>query len=227
MKISHEVSRLSNAMFERQLPLRKGVWLRAAATVLLIAFSGCVTAAQEPPADSGAAPAEGLARNGMMEFRIGPSDVLSISVRGHQDLEQTAAVRPDGKVSFPLLGDVAAAGKTPVELQRAMESALGEYINILPGEVTVVVDSVHSYKVSVLGEVRKPGRFEFHNRVSVLDVLAQAEGLTEFADSSKIMIFRTYLGENQKLEFDYDRLVKAEGTAAWVPVLPGDIVLVP
>lgn len=162
-----------------------------------------------------------------MEYRIGPSDVLTIRVRGHDDLDQSVTVRPDGKLSFPLVGDIGAAGMTPAELQDEMESALGQYINIIPGEVTVVVDSVHSYKVSVLGEVREPGRFEFGNRVSVLDALAQAGGLTEFADGSKIMIFRTYQGREEKLEFNYDRLVKAQGTSAWVPVLPGDIILVP
>lgn len=163
----------------------------------------------------------------LMEYRIGPSDVMTIRVRGHEDLGQTVTVRPDGKISFALVGDVSAAGKTPAGLQASMEAALGEYINILPGEVTVVVDAVHSYKVSVLGEVRQPGRFEFHNRVSVMDALAQAGGLTEFASSSKIAIFRTYGGKDEKLEFDFGKLVKAKGTAAWVPVLPGDIILVP
>jgi polysaccharide export outer membrane protein len=163
----------------------------------------------------------------IMDYRIGPSDVLTIRVRGQDDLTQTVTVRPDGKLSFALVGDVTAAGLTPVELQGEMEKALGKFVNIIPGEVTVIVDSVHSYKVSVLGEVREPGRFEFHSRVSVLDALAQAGGLTEFAASSKIVIFRTYLGEDEKLEFDFDRLVKEQGTSAWVPVLPGDVILVP
>lgn len=162
-----------------------------------------------------------------MDYRIGPSDVLTIRVRGHEELNQTVTVRPDGKLSFSLVGDVMVAGMRPAELQGAMESALGEYVNILSGEVTVVVDAVHSYKVSVLGEVRQPGRFEFHNRVSVMDALAQAGGLTEFASSSNIVIFRTYQGKDEKLEFNFNRLVKSDGTSAWVPVLPGDIILVP
>lgn len=193
---------------------------------LMFALAGCAT----PPANQATASA-GLpsepARSEMMEYRVGPSDILTIRVRGHEDLDQTVTVRPDGKLSFSLVGDVTAAGLTPTELQGAMESALGQYINIIPGEVTVVVDSVHSYKVSVLGEVRDPGRFEFQNRVSVLDALAQAGGLTEFADGSNITIFRTYGGREEKLQFDYDRLVKARSTSAWVPVLPGDIILVP
>ena len=163
----------------------------------------------------------------VLDYRIGPSDVLTIRVRGHEDLNQMVTVRPDGKLSLPLVGDLSAAGMTPVELQRSLESALGKFINVIPGEVTVVVEAVRSYKVSVLGEVRTPGRFEFQIRVSVLDALAQAGGLTEFAASKDIVIFRTYLGENKKLEYNYDRLVEAQGTAAWVPVMPGDVILVP
>lgn len=194
--------------------------------VLLLVATGCAgPAGTQAPAS--AAQAQATDWGQVMEYRIGPSDELTIRVRGHEDLEQTVTVRPDGMLSFPLLGDVTAAGRTPSELQNELEASLGQFINIIPGEVTVVVDSVRSYKVSVLGEVRQPGRFEFQNRVSVLDALAQAGGLTEFAASSRITIFRTYRGQNQKLEFDYDRLVKAQGTAAWVPVLPGDVVLVP
>jgi polysaccharide export outer membrane protein len=163
----------------------------------------------------------------VLDYRIGPSDVLAIRVRGHEDLNQSVTIRPDGKLSLPLLGDLVAAGLTPVELQGALQKALGKYVNVIPGEVSVVVEAVRSYKVSVLGEVRNPGRFEFQMRVSVLDALAQAGGLTEFAGSKDIVIFRTYLGENKKLEYNYDRLVDTDGTAAWVAVMPGDVILVP
>jgi polysaccharide export outer membrane protein len=202
--------------------------LGSAATAALIALTIAGTNAPVFAQDTSADPASAASRWGeVLEYRIGPSDVLTIRVRGHEDLNQTVTVRPDGKLSLSLIGDLVAAGMTPVELQGALESALAKFINVIPGEVTVIVDSVHSYKVSVLGEVRNPGRFEFQIRVSVLDVLAQAGGLTEFAASKDIVIFRTYLGEEQKLEYNYDRLVKAQGTAAWVQVMPGDVILVP
>ena len=203
-------------------PTRSGAGLGA--VLLLLAVLTGPAHGQEPtnitpPADS--------QWGQILDYRIGPSDQLSIRVRGQEDLNQTVTVRPDGKLSLPLVGDIAAAGITPVELQERLEKALSKYINVIPGEVTVVVEAVRSYKVSVLGEVRTPGRFEFQIRVSVLDALAQAGGLTEFAASKDIVIFRTYLGENVKLEYNYNELVEDRGTAAWVPVMPGDIILVP
>ncbi|HSM69675.1 MAG TPA: SLBB domain-containing protein, partial [Xanthomonadales bacterium] len=140
---------------------------------------------------------------------------------------QTVTVRPDGPVSFALIGDIPAVGLTPLELQGAMERALGEYIDLIPGEVSVVVDAVRSYKVSVLGQVRRPGRFEFQSQTSVLDALAEAGGLTEFASSSNILIFRTYGGQSEKIRFDYQKLLKSEGREARILVLPGDVILVP
>ena len=163
----------------------------------------------------------------VMEYLIGPSDVLTISVWNRQDLNRTVTVRPDGRLSFSLIGDIYAVGLTPPELQQLMETSLSEYINILPGEVSVVVDEVHSYKVSVLGEVRLPGRFEFQNQVSVLDALAEAGGLTEFASPSDIVIMRPYQGQTEKIPFDYKRMVRSRNNDDRVLVFPGDIIFVP
>lgn len=162
-----------------------------------------------------------------MEYLIGPSDVLTISVWNRQDLNRTVTVRPDGRLSFSLIGDIYAVGLTPPELQQLMETSLSEYINIIPGEVSVVVDEVHSYKVSVLGEVRLPGRFEFQNQVSVLDALAEAGGLTEFASPSEIVIMRPYQGQTEKIPFDYRRMVRSRNNDDRVLVFPGDIIFVP
>jgi polysaccharide export outer membrane protein len=163
----------------------------------------------------------------IMEYLIGPSDVLSISVWNRDDLNRKVTVRPDGRLSFSLVGDIYAVGLTPTELQQLMETSLSEYINIIPGEVSVVVDEVHSYKVSVLGEVRQPGRFEFQNQVSVLDALAEAGGLTEFASASDILILRPYQGETEKIPFNYKKMVKSKATDDRVLIFPGDIIFVP
>lgn len=196
---------------------------------VLLAISGCAAiglGGDDPDRQSGAG-LPSMHGNAVMEYRIGPADVLSISVWNHKEMNQTVTVRPDGQVSFALIGDITAVGLTPLELQGAMEKALGEYMEVIPGEVSVVVDAVHSYKVSVLGEVRLPGRFEFQNQASVLDALAEAGGLTEFASSSNILILRTTGGRSEKIRFDYQQLLKSGNSEARVLIFPGDVILVP
>ena len=202
-------------------------WALMASALLFI--SSCATTGYEfddPDRQSGASPATTQA-NAVMEYRIGPADVLSIAIWNHEEMNQTVTVRPDGHVSFPLIGDLPAVGLTPLELQLAMEKALGEYMDIIPGEISVVVDEVHSYTVSVLGEVRLPGRFEFQSQATVLDALAEAGGLTEFASSSNILILRTTNGQTEKIRFDYQKLLGSGDQQARVLVFPGDVVLVP
>jgi len=191
---------------------------------ILMIISGCASTGNPGSPSSGLTPMYG---NEVMEYRIGPSDVLSISVWNHREMNQTVTVRPDGNVSFALIGDVLAVGLTPLELQGAMENALGKFMDLIPGEVSVVVDAVHSYKVSVLGEVRLPGRFEFQNQASVLDALAEAGGLTEFASSSNILILRNNGGQTEQISFNYQKLLRSGNTAARVLVFPGDVILVP
>ena len=196
---------------------------------VLLAVSGCAVIGfgRDDPdrqRSGGLTPMHG---NDVMEYRIGPADVLSISVWNHLELNQTVTVRPDGQVSFALIGDIPAVGLTPLQLQGAMEKALGEYIELIPGEVSVVVDEVHSYKVSVLGEVRMPGRFEFQNQASVLDALAEAGGLTEFASTRNILILRTIGGQSEKIRFNYNKLLKSGNSEARVLIFPGDVILVP
>jgi len=198
-------------------------------SVVLLAVSGCAAngfGVDGSDRQSGAG-YTAMHGNAVMEYRIGPADVLSISVWNHKEMNQTVTVRPDGQLSFALIGDIPAVGLTPLELQGAMEKALGEYIDLIPGEVSVVVDAVHSYKVSVLGEVRLPGRFEFQNQASVLDALAEAGGLTEFASSSNILILRTNGGHSEKIRFDYQKLLRSESSEARVLIFPGDVILVP
>lgn len=195
--------------------------------VALLAISGCAGFETDDSGQQSSAGLTPMHGNGVMEYRIGPADVLSISVWNHKEMNQTVTVRPDGQVSFALIGDIPAVGLTPLELQSAMEKALGKYMELIPGEVSVVVDEVHSYTVSVLGEVRLPGRFEFQNQASVLDALAEAGGLTEFASSSKILILRTNGGQTEKIRFDYQKLLKSGNTDPRVLLFAGDVILVP
>jgi polysaccharide export outer membrane protein len=162
----------------------------------------------------------------VMEYVIGPSDVLSIGVWNHKDLNRTVTVRPDGKFSFALAGEIEATGLTPVQLQANLEKALRRYVDIVPGEVSVVVDEVHSYKVSVLGEVRQPGQFEFQIQSTVLDALAMAGGLTEFTSGKNVIVMRRNQGQTEKLHFDYRKLVDAPSDDQRSFIFPGDVIVV-
>src|SRR5262245_1497486 len=121
-------------------------------------------------------------------YRIGPEDVLDISVWNNTSVSRTVPVRPDGRISLPLIDGVQAAGLTPNELRDELNRRLVEFIQT--PSVSVVVREVHSFKVSVLGQVKTPGRYELRSRATVLDVLALAGGFSEFADKTRVLIFR-------------------------------------
>jgi len=162
------------------------------------------------------------------EYRIGPADVLSIYVREQAEMTRTVTVRPDGVISMPLLGDLSVSGLTPLQLRDILVNGLRRYVQVLPEEITVGVEEIHSYAVSVLGEVRLPGRFEFQGPVTVLDVIAQAGGMTEFAASSRITILRQNAsGERQRIRFNYADVLSPRLDASQLNIFPGDIVVVP
>jgi polysaccharide export outer membrane protein len=157
------------------------------------------------------------------KYVIGPGDVLHISVWKDASLERIDTVRPDGMISFPLINEVQASGLTPLQLQKTLSDRLRQYMS--DPEVSVVVQEVHSFAVSVLGEVKTPGRYELKNQATVLDVLAQAGGLSEFASPSKIVILRDEDGAQKRIMFDYDTAVYGEEPPFYVH--PGDIISVP
>jgi polysaccharide export outer membrane protein len=158
------------------------------------------------------------------EYRIGVEDVLDISVRNNVDLQRVVPVRPDGKISLPLVDDIAAAGLTPMELRDALTEKFAAYIQN-PG-VSVVVREIHSFKVSVIGNVRMPGRYELKGKSTVLDALAMAQGFTDFAARRRITLLRREGSTEQRLHFDYDAAVKGGGDKNML-VKPGDIIIVP
>lgn len=161
------------------------------------------------------------------EYRIGPSDILSITVWQQPELSRTVTVRPDGVITYPLLGDIQVASLTPVELRDLIAESLKDYVVILLSEVTVSVDSINSYTVSVMGEVNSPGRFSFQSPVTVIDVLAEAGGFTAFAESSKVVILRKENGITQRIPFNYRRVERGRSTPDEMAVFPGDIIMVP
>lgn len=187
---------------------------------LLAAFLAAVAACahDQPVADSGC---HGDCR--AERYVIGSGDILHISVWKDPNLERIDTVRPDGMISFPLVNEVQAAGQTPMQLQKTLGDKLRQYIS--DPEVSVVVQEVHSFAVSVLGEVKTPGRYELKDQSTVLDVLAQAGGLSEFASPSKIVILRDENGTKRRILFDYNSAVYGEEPALYVH--SGDIITVP
>lgn len=157
------------------------------------------------------------------DYRIGPEDVLSIGVWKNEALSRDVPVRPDGMISLPLLNDVRAAGLTPMELRDVLMRRLADY---MPGpEVSVIVKEIRSPKVSILGEVAHPGRYDLRGRTTVLDLLALAGGFTEFASRSRIVVLRAEGPGPGRVRFDYDKAMQ-DGARANFELRPGDIVLV-
>jgi polysaccharide export outer membrane protein len=159
------------------------------------------------------------------DYVIGPEDMLQISVWKNDAISRTLPVRPDGKISLPLLHDIQAAGLTPMQLRDKLAAALGEF---MPNpEVSVSLVEVKSYRVSVLGEVQKPGVLQLKAPTTVLEVLALAGGFRDFASPSKIVIFRKNdAGQTQRIRFNYNRAVGAAGEDN-ITLQTGDVVVVP
>lgn len=159
------------------------------------------------------------------DYRIGPEDVLEIAVWNNTAISRTVPVRADGKISLPILNDVHAAGLTPMELQGVLAKMLVTYIPT--PEVSVIVREVRSFKVSVLGEVRTPGRFELRTRATVLDLIAMAGGFNEFAARGRIVILRLDGTAVKRLPFNYNKTVSGGAEQENLFVQPGDTIVVP
>jgi polysaccharide export outer membrane protein len=190
-------------------------------------------AGQTPPASQlrqPSAPAEQgkpAAASEAGDYLIGPDDVLEIAVWNNEKITRTVPVRPDGKISLPLLNDVQAAGLSAMQLRAFLTNALAAFVQM--PEVSVIVREVHSFKVSVMGEVKEPGRFDLTSRVTVLDVLAMAKGFTEYADRGRIVVLRREQGITRPIPFEYQKVMSgSEATTGRENffVQPGDVVLV-
>lgn len=159
------------------------------------------------------------------DYRIGPEDVLDISVWNNSAISRTVPVRPDGKISLPLVNDVQAAGLTPTQLRSVLLKKLAEYVP--SPEVSVIVREVHSFKVSVIGEVKKTGRHELKGRATVLDILAMAEGFGEFAGRGRIVVLRPEGKTMRQIPFNYNKVLSNNGALENFFLQPGDIIVVP
>lgn len=161
------------------------------------------------------------------EYRLGPEDLLDISVWQEKDLkEENVLVRPDGKLSFPLAGEIDAAGMTPGQLEAEITKRLKKYIP--DPVVTVLVEKVAGYKVYVIGQVKTPGQYQVGHYVDVMQALALAGGLTPFAAEDKIKILRRNAqGVETSIPFAYSSVAKGENLQQNIILKSGDMVVVP
>jgi polysaccharide export outer membrane protein len=160
------------------------------------------------------------------DYVIGPEDVLQVSVWKNETLSRVVPVRPDGKISLPLLHDVQASGLTAMQLRDKISRALGEF---MPNpEVSVIVTDVRSFRVSVMGEVQRPGVLLLKSSTTVLEAIAMAGGFRDFASPSKIVVVRKDPnGQTQKIPFNYNRAIKNGETEDNLYLKTGDVIVVP
>ena len=158
------------------------------------------------------------------DYIIGADDMLHVSVWKEPDLTETLPVRPDGKISLPLLNDVVAAGLTPTQLADSITTKLKKFIS--DPRVTVVVTAMNSQKIYILGEVLHPGTAILQPNMTVLQALASA-GFTQFANTKGIYLLRNDNGKQQKISVHYRELVKGEQIDQNIVLKPGDTIVVP
>jgi polysaccharide export outer membrane protein len=159
------------------------------------------------------------------QYLIGPEDVLDIAVwKNCPDLCRTVPVRPDGKVSLPLVNDVQASGLTPMDLRQRLATQLSEYIP--SPEVSVIVREVHNFKVAVVGSVKMPGDYEIKSQATVLELIARAQGLTEFANRDKIVVLRQNGTKTDRIQFNYRKVAEGHDQDNFY-VRSGDVIVVP
>jgi len=161
------------------------------------------------------------------DYIIGPEDVLDITVWKNADLSKTVQVRPDGKISLPLIGDVVAVSRTSSQLTAEISARLKAYME--NPTVSIVVKEVNSYAIFVLGEVVHPGRFPLKSKTTLLQAVALASGFTPVASRNKIVIFRFAKDGDplMKIKASYDDIVLRDGTGQNIELKPGDTIVVP
>jgi polysaccharide export outer membrane protein len=158
-------------------------------------------------------------------YLIGPDDALSIVYWREKELSADVIVRPDGMISLPLLNDVRAEGLTPEQLRANLTTAASKFVE--EPTVTVVVKAINSRKVFVTGSVAKAGPYPLNGQTTVLQLLATAGGLTEYANKKKIMILRTEGGKSVALPFNYEEVMAGKRLQQNIELKPGDTVVVP
>jgi polysaccharide biosynthesis/export protein len=219
-------------------------WMRRLAVPLICVLLNCVlftpslwtqTGAANAPKQAKASPVQAAAGPDTSvstgkphddSFVIGNDDVLAINVWKEPDISRSIPVRSDGKISLPLVGEVQAAGRTPLKLEQDIASRLKNYIS--EPEVTVMIQQINSQKFNILGQVVRPGSYLITNSATVLDAIALAGGFRDFAKQKAIYVLRQNPdGSQTRLPFNYKDVVKGKDSAQNIKLQPRDTVVVP
>jgi polysaccharide biosynthesis/export protein len=206
--------------------------MKLGALIVVTALVGAASAQEKPdsnqPVPSASGSGTGAAHKAATSdpnYVIGGQDVLDISVWKEAELTRTVPVRPDGKISLPLLNDVQAAGLTPTQLAEQITGSLKKYVT--DPQVTVIVSQINSQRIYILGEVTRAGAYPLLPNMTLLQGLSSAGGFTQFANLKKIYMFRMENGKQVKYPFNYKDVISGKATDENVVLRAGDTIVVP
>ena len=183
------------------------------------------TPASSQKTDTASKPSNPVPTAADADYVIGPQDVVRIDVWKEADISRTIPVRPDGKISLPLLNDIQASGLTAVQLGKSIRDGLTKYLT--NPEVTVTVTEINSRRVYITGEVTRAGAFPLLPNMTVLQALSSAGGFTQFAKTKGIYVLRNESGKQVKLPFNYKEVVRGKNQEENILLQPGDVIVVP
>ena len=207
----------------QRVGVRRGLIATAVASLGLVTLLDAQAAKPSPAGN--ASPAAPAAVQVAPDYVIGPDDVITVVVWKEQEVSGDFTVRPDGKISMPLMNDIAVAGLTPEQLRGRITEAAAKFIE--EPTVTVVVKAINSRKVYVMGQVNKPGPYPLNSPTTVIQLLATAGGLLEYANQENISIVRNENGRQTSFRFNYKDFTRGRNPLQNIELKPGDTVIVP
>ncbi len=208
------------------MKIRNNIVTYAAHLATVMVLSVAATAAQTPSSPSFASHDGAVAAPAVpADFVFGPDDVVSVLFWRDKDMSADVTVRPDGRISLPLINDIQAAGLTPEQLRRAITDASAKYLD--DPTVTVIVKAINSRRIFITGQVTKPGEYSLTGPTTVLQLIATAGGVLEYADASHIVVMRTTGGRSESFAFNYNDVIRRKNLHQNIELRPGDTVVVP
>ena len=205
------------------LARHKGLKMRGVSFIWAMAFvffSGCVTP------EAGTVSIRSLPKSVQSEYLLSPEDMVEVLVWKNESLSRIALIRPDGKITLPLLGDVEAAGLTPRELSDRIKNSLKSYYKE-PPDVFVAVTAINGFAVFILGEVMAPGKQILHSETTVLQALALAQGFNEYANPDNILLIRKEGPIEKRMQLSYRDILSGQHPEMNLLLKPGDTLVVP